>query len=103
MSTEYEKAIASLKKRRSITKGTVTRLSGKVRELEADPKWPDIFQAATLVLEKIQGAEKEFKAIQEELIDTIDADNEEELQHEQEVLSQQEELSKSSSFVSECY
>ena len=92
MSTEYEKAIASLKKRRGTTKGTVTRLSGKVRELEADPKRPDIFQAATLVLEKIQGAEKEFKAIQEELIDTIDADNEEELQREQEVLSQQEEI-----------
>ena len=74
MSTEHEKAIASLKKRRGTTKGTVTRLSGKVQELEGDPKQPDIFQAATLVLEKIQGAEKEFKAIQEELIDTIDAD-----------------------------
>ena len=83
------KALANLKKKRSSVKGAITRLDHRLSELEVNSSSPNRIQAATLLLEKIQGLEKDFKGFHEGVIEYIEA--EAELEHEQDVLDRQDE------------
>ena len=66
------RAIANLKKRRATIKGAFIRLDTKIRDCESSVGRPGIARAATLYLEKIKEQGKEFKSVQEQLIDLAD-------------------------------
>ena len=95
MTGEPARAIANLKKRRATIKGAFTRLDAKTRDCKSSIGRPGIAQAAALYLEKIREQGKEFKSVQEQLIDLADLSDDEGITREQEALLQQEEMCES--------
>jgi len=87
------RAVANLRKKRSVVKGAMTKLGHRVEELERNPTRPNGKQAATLLLERVQGLEQDFKSLHEEIVESIDIDDETELQKEQDILDHQDEVS----------
>ena len=90
-STIQKKKEANLRKKRSAVKSTLTKLGQRVIELEGNMEHEDTIEAATLVLEKIRILQQEYKTHHEGIIDFIDAEDEDGLESESEILYQQEE------------
>ena len=90
-STIQKKKEANLRKKRSAVKSTLTKLGQRVIELEGNREHEDTTEAATLVLEKIRILQQEYKTHHEGVIDFIDAEDEDGLESESEILYQQEE------------
>lgn len=83
---ERDKALSVLRRKRSTLKGTITKLSHKLQELENNPERINIVQAANLILEK---AERDFRTLQEEIMVNVDGD---EIENEQEILDRQDDV-----------
>ena len=89
-STIQKKKEANLRKKRSAVKSTLTKLRPRVIELEGNREHEDTTEAATLVLEKIRILQQEYKTHHEGIFDFIDAEDEDGLECESEILYQQE-------------
>ena len=87
-SNTQKKNEANLRKKRSAVKSTLTKLRQRVIELEANMEHEDTIEAAT---EKIRILQQEYKTHREGIIDFIDAEDEDGLECESEILYQQEE------------
>ena len=59
--TEREEQLSTLRKRRGVSKGSVTRLHARVAELESDLSNPDTRDSAKRLLEKLEGHDKEYR------------------------------------------
>ena len=62
------------KKRRRVTKASLTKLSTKITELEADTTSPDALRAAQGLASKLKTLDTEFKSHQLSIIDLTDGD-----------------------------
>ena len=78
MSTEAERAISSARRRRGVAKASITRVEGRVAELEARPEFTaDDRLSAQQSLEKLNSIEAEFKSYHLALVDLLDEDAQE--------------------------
>ena len=71
--------LANLHKKRGSVRGAITKLGTRIQDLEDYPERPNRFQAANLLLEKLEMNEKDFKRLQDEILEYIDQDHQEEL------------------------
>ena len=93
MSTsERERALSNLCKKRGTVKGSLTKLGRRVQELEDDPGREGITEAATLLIEKVSSLQKDFKTHHDNIIDLINPEEEDDLERESDVLYRQDEL-----------
>ena len=89
---EHGRALTNLRKKRNTVKGAITKLVHHLQDLENNPGRSNLLQAATLLLEKVQRYERDFKSFHEEIIESIDIEEHIiELEKEQDILDRQDE------------
>ena len=79
-----QEALPSLRKKRGVTRASVTKMGNRLRELEADPSAPNVVEQAQRHIAKLQTLAAEFKIHQHAVIDLVDG--EDALAAEQEIL-----------------
>ena len=84
------KLISRLRKRRGVTRGSITRLLSRVDELEATRDLPTTPDHAQHLISKVESTDNDFRTHHFGIIDLIDADDEEALLNEQDVLDKHE-------------
>ena len=72
--TEREEQLSTLRKRRGVSKGSVTRLHARVAELESDLSNPDTRDSAKRLLEKLEGHDKEYRNRHMAIVDLTEDD-----------------------------
>ena len=81
-----ERAVSALKRRRGVTRASITRLGGKIKELEGKPAEPSTLDAAKRMKTKVESLDSEFRSQHYALIDVIE--NEDDLPDQQEILDE---------------
>ncbi|XP_064396444.1 uncharacterized protein LOC135343372 [Halichondria panicea] len=81
--------LAFHKKRRTVVRSSLTKLSTKLTELEANPHDPTLLESAKNLAEKLKTLEQQFKNHQLSIIDRIEDDN---LMEEQEALDENDDV-----------
>ena len=56
-----QEALTSLRKKRGVTRASVTKIDNRLRELENDPSAPDVAEHAQRHIAKLQTLAPEFK------------------------------------------
>ena len=67
----YLSMAANLRKRRGIARGSITRLSGRVTELEATPDQPLTSDRAQQLLTKLQTLESDYRTLHLQIVDLL--------------------------------
>lgn len=80
------RALSTLRKRRGVIRGSITRLGKRLRELEATPTGPEVGDGARQSATKLETLDKDYKSLHFDVVDLIDDEEMEELEKEQEVL-----------------
>ena len=88
-SEDEAKAISSARKRRGVSRGSITRLATRVGDLEGLSDDPTVLTRANQMVKSLQGHDADFKNHHLALIDLLD--NDEELEKEQRTLDDHEE------------
>ena len=78
--------LSNLKKRRSTTKGSITRLSNRIRMLESKVHEPATLDLANQLMPNLKSLNEQFKTQHFLIVDAIDASDSDSLAREQEVL-----------------
>ena len=87
--TEREEQLSTLRKRRGVSKGRVTRLHAHVAELESDLSNPDTRDSAKRLIEKLESHDKDFRNRHMAIVDLTEED---ELEAEQDKLDAHDDL-----------
>ena len=74
---------ANLRKRRGVVRGSITRLSDRVAELEGTPGQPRNVHRARQLLAKLQTLESDYKTIHLQIVDLINEEDNDALDAEQ--------------------
>ena len=82
--SELEKRISSIRKKRGVTRSSITRTKTRLRDLEAKTTRMDMRDHAQRMLKKLENLDSDFKQYHYALIELID--DEETLEEEQENL-----------------
>ncbi len=77
---------SNLRKRRGVLRASITRLGGRLTELEGTVDQPRTADHAKQQLNKLQSIESDFKKLHFELIDLIDDEDEDAMETEQGVI-----------------
>ncbi len=77
---------SNLRKRRGVLRASITRLGGRLTELEGTVDQPRTADHAKQLLNKLQSIESDFKKLHFELIDLIDEEDEDAMETEQGVI-----------------
>jgi len=86
MEDDPARALSSLRKKRGTTRGSITKLSKNLKDLEAHPDGPDVVDRARQYLTRLEILDKEFKSLHFQVIDLIGDEEVAELGKEQDVL-----------------
>ena len=90
MSEETQRALSTLKRRRGVTKASVTRLSTRLKDLETDISRPGTIDHARRMQQKLDALDGEFRSHHQSIVDLVD--NEEALTGEQSTLDEHDDL-----------
>ena len=90
MSEETQRALSTLKRRRGVSKASVTRLSTRLKDLETDISRPGTIDHARRMQQKLDTLDGEFQSHHQGIVDLID--NEEALTGEQSTLDEHDDL-----------
>ena len=80
------RTLPTLRKRRGVVQGSITRLANTLKDLEATPIGPGVGDSARQSATKLETLDKEFKSLYFEIVDLINDKEVGELNKEQEVL-----------------
>lgn len=78
--------LTKLKRRRGVSKASITRVCGRVEELEGLDASSSIIKTAKQLASKLESLDSEFKSNHFQIIDLLDEEDEEALKGEQDVL-----------------
>ena len=76
--------VSTLRKRRGVLRGSITRIDTRIQELEDNGAQPDTFDRAQQLITKLEALDRDFKKLHMQVVDHLD--QEEELEKEQLVL-----------------
>ena len=85
-------ALSNLHKKRGAARSSVTRLSNRLKDLEADPEVPGASDRAKHLLSKLNEADSDFKTLHYQVLDVIDERDDEALQKEQDILDEHDDI-----------
>lgn len=80
--------LTKLRRRRGVTRSSITRLEKRVGELEALSRQPTNIEHAKELLRKLESLDSEFKKVHFEIVDIIDERDDETWEREQEILDE---------------
>ena len=81
-----ERSVSVLRKRRGVVRASITRLTGRIKELESKADQPTTIDLARQTKDKLKSLDSEFKVHHYAVVDVID--DETALQKEQEILDE---------------
>ena len=84
--------LSKWRKRRGISRASVTRLEKRIGDLEATANHPTTVEHAKQIAQKLKAIDAEFNSFHREVIDLIDKTDTEALENEQEMLDEHEDL-----------
>ena len=90
MAEETERALSTHRRRRGIAKASITRLSTRLKDLEADISQPATIDHAQRMQQKLETQDAEFRAHHHNVVDLTDS--EDSLAREQGVLDEHDDL-----------
>ena len=90
MSEETERALSTLKRRRGVTKASITRLTTLQKDLETDVSQLEIIDHAQRIQQKLNALNTEFRSHHHNIVGFVDS--EESLTREQLVLAKHDDL-----------
>ena len=75
MSEETQRALSTLRRRRGVTKASITRLSTRLKDLEADISRPGTIDHAQKMQQKLDALDAEFRSHHQGIVDLIDSED----------------------------
>ena len=90
MSEEIERTLTTHRRRRGVAKASITRLTTRLKDLEADASQPATINHAQRMQKNLDSLDTEFRDHHHNIVDLIDG--EESLTKEQEILDEHDDL-----------